>query len=1363
MSSLPPRRVLAALVLLLSFSLSAQENPWDAPAFSSDPRALLAAAQRVNREDFAFIMLLDESEYVIDELGGMRSRSRAMYYVVEEAGIESLDEVRAPWQPWHGDRPTVEARVITKEGTVHRLDASAVVEVADYGEGDIFSDTRVLRAPLPAVGIGSVIEYVITRNHRSVVPGAGTTTRFWLGGYTPIEGTRIIIDAPLSIEPRLVNSSGIQPRIEERDGRRRTVYETGRIDGAREYDSYLPYDVPHRPQIAFSTGQSWQHIAASYAAIVERQIENADLEKIVRTAIGKSTDRHEVVAKLLAAIQKDIRYAGIEIGEGSIVPRTPKQILSNKYGDCKDKAALLVAMLRVAGFPAHVALLSAGRGLDTPAELPALGHFNHAITIVEGDPAIWVDPTDVFSRPGELPILDQGRMALIAKPETTGLVRTPETPSTSNVYRESRTFHLPEDGKARVVEVTEPSATSEAALRRWLVGLDAKNQREELESYAKSAYVAKAMSRHEMTEPNDLTRPFRLTVEVPESGSGVVANGEASVAISVTGLPQSVPDALRNWKEPQPDDDPDDAPKKREHDFLYPEPAVREWVYRIIPPAGYVPRTLPASETKKLGAMTYSQELRQEADHTVLATFRFDTGKRRLSVAEFNETRVAYSKFLETSTVFVGFDQIGRTKLNAGDVRGALDEYRRLTTLHPKEAQHHIETAYALLVAGLGDAARDEIRRAIAIEPKNARAHQMLGAILLHDSLGREYRRGFDLDGAIAAFRKAKELKRDDYAIRFALVRTLTYGTDGYRFSRGARLAEAAEEVKAMVTDLGDEGLPMLPELTVIYSHMGRFKDVRAVAPTYDSTQQRDLARVIATAAIDGADAAIRELSAFDLQTRRSYAAGAGQMMMQVRLYSQAAALLELSTQGTAGAADQRPFIDILQKLKRVEDLPAEEGPRAVMRKFFVALLDQNHEALLALLPADYMKLSDEDPFEEMAKTDLRPPDELPKQVFCDLMVAMLDVQQDGDDETGYRLRLRIMGASNKDLSLIVRRRDGRWLIHGSSMGDLSLSGYAILELIAKGEPETARKWLNWMRETGKGGTTDDPLEGQRLALVWPKAKATASRDELRVAAACMTTDHSLSKEAEVILVAAREKAESESIRAAIDLALAEIYEERKAWPLMLETTTRLAASHADSPTAFSRHVEALLRNHNGAKATALAKERLERIPGDRDALHALTLSAAEAGDYAAAQQYAVQVVDQVASKREDYVLAAWMALFTGTQLERAIEHAQHASKDPTNDEGSDPETVSALHALAALYAMTGRSVEARTALLKEMDDNHRGTLADNDWYILGRIAENYGVNDFAIAAYRRVDKEEGGAESVRELAKRQLAVLLKK
>src|SRR5262249_20700196 len=130
-------------------------------------------------------------------------------------------------------------------------------------------------------------------------------------------------------------------------------------------------------------------------------------------------------------------------------------------------------------------------------------------------------------------------------------------------------------------------------------------------------------------------------------------------------LPQNIPNALRDWKEVEPDTSPDDAPKKRTHDFLFPQAGVREWVYRIVPPAGYAPRTLPANETKKLGTMTFTQNIQADSDSTVVATFRFDSGKRRISKAEFDESRVAFTKFVTDNTVTIGFEMLGQTKLNA--------------------------------------------------------------------------------------------------------------------------------------------------------------------------------------------------------------------------------------------------------------------------------------------------------------------------------------------------------------------------------------------------------------------------------------------------------------------------------------------------------------------------------------------------------------------------------------------------------------------------------------------------------------------------------------------------------------------------
>src|SRR5438874_13465351 len=101
-----------------------------------------------------------------------------------------------------------------------------------------------------------------------------------------------------------------------------------------------------------------------YAEIVDRQIAAADVREIAAAATRGATKREEIVDRLLARVEANVHYAGVEVSDGSIVPRLPTGVLKNKYVDCKDKATLLVALLRAAGLPAHVALLFAGHGFE---------------------------------------------------------------------------------------------------------------------------------------------------------------------------------------------------------------------------------------------------------------------------------------------------------------------------------------------------------------------------------------------------------------------------------------------------------------------------------------------------------------------------------------------------------------------------------------------------------------------------------------------------------------------------------------------------------------------------------------------------------------------------------------------------------------------------------------------------------------------------------------------------------------------------------------------------------------------------------------------------------------------------------------
>jgi tetratricopeptide (TPR) repeat protein len=1344
---------LAAIFVVATAGAAFAGDPWDAPVFSADPAALIAAAEKVPAGDSAIVVLLDEGHFSFESDGRTHNMWRHMMRVVGESAIDDAGTLAVPWAPWYHERPVIAARIVAKDGTVHTLDPKAVTEAPDFDSEDIFSDNRLLRAPLPGVAVGSIIEYTITYDGKNPVADAGTADIFAFGSDVPTERTRLTIDGPASMQPKIVNTTTVQPQSSERDGRRFLVFESGRIEGRDDDEGYLPFDTMNGPYVAFSTGGSWQTLARRYGEIVDKQIAGNDLAKFVRDAVGTATDRNEIVARALAAIEKNVRYAGVEVGESSIVPRSPRTVLGNKYGDCKDKATLLVAMLRHLGIPAHVALLRSGIDFDVIPDLPGLGRFNHAIVLVEGESPMWVDPTDEFARAGELPSEDQGRLALVASETTTALLRTPETPSASNRYAETRVYTLPEEGKARLAEITETLHGAEDAYqRRYYAGSDRTEYREQMENYVKSYYLAKKLEKIDASDPHDLSKPFRVTIEAAETDTGVVHNGDGGVAFHPSNLVQWLPYELRESDEERAKNADS---KKRTRDFVFPAPGVHEWTFRLIPPAGYSARTLPQNETTKLGTTALTREFAAQADGSVTAVLRFDSGKRRITAAEFEETRVAISKMLEEKSTLVGFDLIGQAKLNAGDVAGALAEFRKLAEIHPKESQHHIEIGRALLTGGLGEPARAEIRRAVALEPKNARAHLALGGILEYDLLGRLLRKGFDMPGALAALRTAKQLDPKNREIRDGLCKLLTYGSDGLEFSRDARIDEAIVEYRAAMKELDEKDAKGFDsELMTALAFARRFAEMKELAKTMEVSAERETGRIVAVAATDGAQAALKELGAFEPNTRRTYASTVGQTLVKLRLYPQSAEILESAIQGAPNASSARPFIEALRKAKRLEDVVLDANdPKHIVKDSIFAVTRHDAAAIKALMASDLLHESEKDEDPLSSSRLLRVPRELPPEVYGDLTWSTSRIQIDGDDKSGLRLRVRSESTGAITMILFVTRENGRYVVRAVQNAS-EMIGHAALRFADAGDLESARIWLNWLREELSAGGGDDPLRGVPFASLWQKEKPAATADEIRVAAASLIVRRGNDKSL-AILTAAREKASADAAKW-IDSAMAVIASVRKEWTTVASIGERLYNDHPDSDSAFAGYASGLINGGRTDEAIAVARKRLEKKPKDVAAMRVLSGSAAQAHDYASAAKYAAQIVDELTPAEADYNNAAWFALFTGN-LDQALENARRATSDEKTS------TAASLHTLATLYAETGKNIEARDALLRTLDRSNRDLPESSDWYVLGRMAENYGVRDAALAAYKRVEPKPGDGASVWELAQKRLAVLAAK
>ena len=223
----------------------------------------------------------------------------------------------------------------------------------------------------------------------------------------PVAHSSAVFEAPLSLPLRLETRllPGVTPKRVEADGRVTITYEIGSLESLESRDANLPPDAYIVPEIDYSTGASWQALATQYSKIVDSKAKPDSVQSIVDGLTSGKSTQTEKVAAIVDYVDQEVRYTGIEFGEAAIVPHSPAETLALKYGDCKDKATLLVAMLRAAGIPSYVALLNASSRLDVPAELPGMGLFDHAIVYVPGNPAVhpggaalWIDATDQYAR-----------------------------------------------------------------------------------------------------------------------------------------------------------------------------------------------------------------------------------------------------------------------------------------------------------------------------------------------------------------------------------------------------------------------------------------------------------------------------------------------------------------------------------------------------------------------------------------------------------------------------------------------------------------------------------------------------------------------------------------------------------------------------------------------------------------------------------------------------------------------------------------------------------------------------------------------------------------------------------------------------
>ena len=1347
-----PRQLVRAWIcvaVLCGDARAADSFPWEADAFSASAEATLqAAAQLPPPEDANVDVLLDETKLEFDASRRVRKTHRRVFRLLTKEALDEWSVADAEWSPWHEERPQIQARVISTDGLAHSLDAATITEAPVEQSGQVFSDRRRLVAPLPAVEVGAVVEWqIVTAEHRAFCD-AGQFEEHFFHAANPVRSMRLIVAAPEQGPPLHHRVRGIEltPKRSVENGLVRLVFGPLAVGNSDRIEGYLPADMPLVPHAVIGNGSAWADVAQHYAKIVDRQIGDAPYVEIARNIVGDEPSRMAIVQKLLEAVQKRVRYVGVEFGESSIVPHSPQETLKVRYGDCKDQSALLVALLRSLGHEAHVALLRTGRREDLLPDVPALNAFDHAIVHVPGDPPLWVDPTAPMLRAGELPPADMGRLALIASPATTELVRTPEPRSADNSVIRKRELALASGNRGRMRASSEYHGSYEREMRSTYAESKPEELRAGLEQNLKEAYGIDRLTEFKYGEPRDLTVPFQISYQADDVNHGVTFP-TCSVSLDPELILDDVPWPLRQY---DPDDD-----WQRAAPLQFPRPFVKELHYRVILPIGFIAAKLPDSFSKQFGPATLSASFARESDNLITAAFRLDSGSGRLNPDEAKALRAFLGELRGGSNgtwaAAIELEHTAAQHFEQGRVGEGLLEYQRLVAQHPADMETRMRYVETLVSAGMGAAAREEARRAAEFDAKSSWAWQSLGYARMYDDFGRFMKPGCDPFAAEAAFRQAVENDPKYHIARWNLAVALEYGSGPRRYPPGPRLKEAAEHYRTLRDEGYDE--PELPSnLLLTLSYADDWQGVLRLTGEFEPSLLRNAMWVAAIAAagdIAAAKAKAAELAESD-ESRRELLLNASDVLNNTRQYAASAEMAEHALPLIAEPEERKriqEFAEAVKPLSRIEGkLLPKDDPRRLVQQLHMAAFSGSAAEPASALFVDEATVADARAALEairarhfvLMRNAIK--NHKTSQRMADV-ASLLELESDGDAELGYRV-----DAGITRWYVVKQYGDYRLLPPGIGFERL---GRQALRRLESGDEDGARRWLKWaaVELPPPSGFFADPFSSSPFGFLWNVLK----RDHLDIAAAVLAAPGGESDEALRMLAEFQQTESSKWQLLQVDRALAQAFAERNDWQRLLELAERVQEGQKFSEEPRRWKLLALKGLKRADELRELEGQRFSRMKGGARAW-AEAYAAGKRGDFELSQKLLRPLADDPSVEAEPIVFneLAWNALFGDeAPTEAALDDAVKAN------EGSGYRSPEYLHTLATVHAELEHPVEARKFLMQAIDARD-GEAENVDLYVLGRIAECYGFHEIAAGHYAQVEPDDA-ANSTYNLAQRRL------
>jgi transglutaminase-like putative cysteine protease len=433
--------------------------------------AALLATLTAFAQDKGYTMLVDRQVYTLEADGSWVGVIESERKAHDAQAARNGGRIDLSYQASLRKLEILEAVTVKADGRRIAVAPDKIIDVAPAVSREVsfYTDLRTRSIVFPDLEAGDSIRYAyrITSFDR-IWPGYSWD--FYWRPSLRTQRSELILDHPSSMR-LAIEQHGTDHRVETSGERTRLMFGWSNprtID--EEPGATSPYDWA--PRVALSTFTSYAEIGDHYGRLhADAARVTPDITKLAAQIVGATTDPREQARLIYDWVSHNIRYVGVEVGQGMLMPSAAADTIKHRYGDCKAYVALMAALLAARGIDSEAVLMNSSVPRYTLPDVP-VPSFNHVILNLPQF-ALYLDPTAQHASFGSLPWGHYDKQVLHANPGKSRLARLPAEAAEDNTAEAYTVVTVGADGHLSGTTRETTRGAMAISLRASATGLNA--------------------------------------------------------------------------------------------------------------------------------------------------------------------------------------------------------------------------------------------------------------------------------------------------------------------------------------------------------------------------------------------------------------------------------------------------------------------------------------------------------------------------------------------------------------------------------------------------------------------------------------------------------------------------------------------------------------------------------------------------------------------------------------------------------------------------------------------------------------------------------------------------------------------------